>query len=103
RFDLTAGETYEQNYSVNVSTRVMGFNNKTSTAVALETTFLGIESVTVPAGTYQACRFRTDSTADNVTSTINEWFAVDSGMFLKSTEGSASNVLVSASINGADI
>ncbi|GAB3285341.1 hypothetical protein [Parahaliea aestuarii] len=103
RYDLTAGQSYQQNYTVNVSTKIMGFDNKTSTSVTLQTTFLGIESVTVPAGTYQACRFRTDSTADSVVSTINEWFAVDSGMFLKSTEGTASNVLVSASINGANI
>ncbi|WP_116368073.1 hypothetical protein [Parahaliea mediterranea] len=103
RFDLKAGESYQQDYTVNLNTRVMGFNTKTSTRVSLDTTFLGIESVKVPAGTYQACRFRVLSTTDDGTSTINEWFAVNSGMFLKSTEGSASNVLVSASINGADI
>jgi hypothetical protein len=40
-------------------------------------TFLGIESVTVPAGTFSACKFKNESTSSGVTSTGYTWQIAD--------------------------
>lgn len=103
RFDLDAGESYSQNYTTEVTTRARGFTNTVSNRVAMTTTFVGVEGVTVPAGTYQSCRFRVEITDGNGSSIREEWFGVGHGMLLKSTEDGDSNVLVSARINGAAI
>ncbi len=101
RFDLTAGQSYTQNYTTRVSTTVNGFTTEVSNATGSTTTFLGVEAVTVPAGTYQACKFRVETSGDN--SILEEWFGVGNGMLLKSTGDGDTNELVSARINGASI
>lgn len=69
-------------------------------------TFVGIESVTVPAGTFQACKF-TDNT--DPSQVVTEWIGVGNGIALKSSQrppSSSSDVtteLISASINGQAI
>lgn len=103
RFDLSAGQRYSQSYTTVVSTTASGFTTEVSNAVNSATTFLGVEAVTVPAGTYQACKFRVETSDSNGASVREEWFGVGHGMLLKSTEDGDSNVLVSASINGASI
>ncbi|GAB3322739.1 hypothetical protein [Haliea atlantica] len=103
RFDLSAGQSYSQNYTTEVTTRANGFNNTTNNATATKTTFIGVESVTVPAGSYQACKFQVETTDSGGNTLRNEWFGVGNGMLLKSTESGDTNVLISASINGGAI
>jgi hypothetical protein len=45
-------------------------------------TFVGIESVTVPAGTYSACRFQL-AVQDESSSSITEWVLVGTGLPVK--------------------
>tara|TARA_R110000772_G_scaffold163459_3_gene274798 strand:+ start:31340 stop:32356 length:1017 start_codon:yes stop_codon:yes gene_type:complete len=101
RYDLSAGQSYEQRYTVNLRTRVRGFTLNESNTVDRRTTFVGIEPVTVPAGQFQACRFQTRETGSAGTQTNEEWFGVGNGMLLKSTADGDSTVLLNASINGA--
>ena len=73
----------------------------------MKTTYVGQESVTVPAGTFNACKFTEDATAtfdgQTSTSTATTWMAVGSGQFLKSVSEGDTNELVSASINGEPV
>ncbi len=103
RYDLSAGQSYEQRYTVNLRTRVRGFTINDSNTVDRRTTFVGIESVTVPAGQFQACRFQTRETGSDSTTLSEEWFGVGNGMLLKSTADGDTTVLLRASINGASI
>lgn len=69
-------------------------------------TSLGIEPVTVPAGTFQACKFTDNSDPVQV---VTEWIGVGNGITIKSSRrppSATSDViteLVSATINGAAV
>ena len=67
------------------------------------TRFDGIESVTVPAGTFSACRFTETIGSENNTFQITDWIGVGNGLPLKSEDEFTQSELVSASLNGVDI
>lgn len=98
RFDLTVNQSYTQTYTVNVESDIPGAPS-TSTEVTDKTTYLGRETVTVPAGTFHACKMRTTSSGDETTT----WFAPGNGIMVKQTSGDQEDVLESASINGNPI
>lgn len=53
-------------------------------------TFLGVESVTVPAGTFSACKLKTDTTVAGVTTSYYTWLVASGryqGMFIKLDNG----------------
>lgn len=103
RFDLAAGESYVQEYEETIETSFPGFNDTEQATVRVITTFKGIESVTVPAGTFQACKFVEQLTDGPFATTTTEWFGVGNGLLLKSVDDNETSELVSATINGASI
>ncbi|MFT3802094.1 MAG: hypothetical protein QM766_12830 [Burkholderiaceae bacterium] len=71
----------------------------------LQTTvrFDGLETITVPAGTFEnACRFTVDVTTSSVRRTVR-WIAAGSGVLLRSESGGDTQELVSGSINGQGV
>ncbi|WP_331344215.1 hypothetical protein [Cellvibrio sp. UBA7661] len=107
RFDLNAGESYTQKYSITSTVQVLGFPATVTSDYDSTVTFKGTESVTVPAGTFDACRFETNtkSTTSNITTTsvyIN-WVTVNSGVSIKTESEGDVTELVSGSINGSAI
>ncbi|MCC9598020.1 hypothetical protein [Rubrivivax sp. JA1055] len=52
----------------------------------LRVTFKGIEQITVPAGTYQACRLQLDSTTPDYSNT--HWLLVGTGVLIKEVQTS---------------
>lgn len=107
RFDLNAGESYTQKYSITSTVQVLGFPATVTSDYDSTVTFKGTESVTVPAGTFDACRFETNtkSTTSNITTTsvyIN-WVTVNSGVSIKTESEGDVTELVSGSINGVAI
>ncbi|MGB1562053.1 MAG: hypothetical protein ACPHN2_11195 [Sinimarinibacterium flocculans] len=109
RFDLSPGQSYTQSYTTTQENgSVGGFQiPPTETQFTVKTTYVGQESVTVPAGTFNACKFTEDATAtfdgQTSTSTATTWMAVGSGQFLKSVSEGDTNELISASINGEPV
>jgi len=107
RYDLAANESYSQTYSLESSSVVMGFPITSTTEFISKTTFKGIETVTVPAGTFEACRMEsTDSTTTlgtSVTSTSTNWISTNQGMLLRTEASGDITELVSGTINGVAI
>lgn len=86
RFDLKAGESFTQTYATT------DFSGRTYDTT-VTTTFVGIEEISVPGGTYQACRF---DEGDKST-----WYEVGTGVKLKDLDASGSSTeLVTYSGNG---
>ncbi len=98
RFDLNAGESYSQSFDSTTTTTTMGLTIPVTTSNSATTTFAGIESVTVPAGTFDACRF---DIQDN-NGLTKRWVSVDDGVEIKveAFDGDVT-VLLSGSLNGA--
>ena len=55
-FDLEVGDSITHDWSVTTETSVLGFGQTFESDVSHETTYIGQESVTVIAGTYDTCR-----------------------------------------------
>lgn len=110
RFDLVAGESFAQQFaSANRTERNGGVEEFEYTAI-LTTTFDGIEKITVPAGTFNACRFTQETQYLSFSSNIGlqfvdgastVWYSVGTGLLLDQEEGAGE--LISGSINGTDI
>lgn len=102
RYDLNAGQSYSQDYTVTVENPAPAPSTQVDIAETIK--YIGRESVTVPAGTFNACKFQTSSSTDGGAAAVTtEWFAVGSGIFLKNKSGGDESVLISASINGAPV
>lgn len=105
RFTLSAGQSATTTRSGTATTEITGLPvaaPATSTPISetVTITYVGQESVSVPAGSYNACKF---TTSDGNT----EWYAPGSGVLVKSESvgngGSVTLELTSAQINGAAI
>ncbi|MEM8490613.1 MAG: hypothetical protein AAF756_07260 [Pseudomonadota bacterium] len=104
RRDLSAGESYTQEFEETQSTTIDGETTTFIRNIARTVTFDGIESITVPAGTFDACRFTEVEVSAGETSTLQLWYGVGNGLILRVQEdGDTGSVLVSGSINGMDI
>lgn len=111
RFTLNQGQTLTQTYTGTTTVTsaspfpgVPGTSTTTTTTITQHIRFVGIESVTVPAGTFSACKFEdTDPAAP--TSLTTTWLAVGHGSVVKtvgtSTAGTQTIVATSILINGA--
>lgn len=107
RYDLAANESYSQTYSIETGSVVFGFPVTVTTQHSTTITFKGIESVSVPAGTFEACRFEASeavtSSGLTASSTATNWVSTQKGVLLRTEAGSDVTVLMSGSINGAAI
>jgi len=107
RFNLGKGQSYSQSYNTDVTTNVGGFKITDSTQTDMKTTYLGTESITVPAGTFKTCKFSSSRTvttqagptSDNTTT----WFAVGHGQLIKEVSDDTSTTLLSGTVNGKPV
>ena len=84
-YALEPGKTVTQTYTetATITSSVNGGAPTTQTgtsSVSITNKFVGIETITVPAGSFQACRFQDSDTPGNTT-----WTLVGTGMTIKST------------------
>ena len=107
RYDLAAGESYSQSFQVESRVFTGGEGQVENVSVDATVRFDGVESLTVPAGTFDACRFThsrtTTESGFSFSSTDVEWFHVGTGILLKHQEDDSLTELRSAVVNGAGI
>lgn len=102
RNDLDPGESFTQTYTLKSEASVNGGPPQTqSGSVTLKTTYLGQESVTVPAGTFTACKFEYENTGDGTTENI--WYAKGNGVSVKQSSANGTAELKSAKLNGVPL
>ncbi|WP_290737993.1 hypothetical protein [Haliea sp.] len=102
RWDLAAGQSFQQNYS---STLQDSRGSSSSQTVELKTTYLGTETITVPAGTYTACRVLEESVETGGTgvparSSETQWYALGTGILLRSESEDSYQEFLRGAING---
>jgi hypothetical protein len=97
RLDLQANESYSQTFTATTEV-VSSFPMPpiAPTTISFTTTFKGIETITVPAGTYDACRFETQEGGLSTT----RWVAVDKGTELRVESDGDVTVYLSGTLNG---
>lgn len=107
RFNLSAGQSFVTEYSLKTTTDTGGFGNVTTNTNHKDTiTFVGLENVSVPAGTFETCRFDTSSvvTGDSSsTENATNWFDVGSGVLIKNQAGNDKTEFTSGSVNGTAV
>lgn len=102
-FTLSLGQSLTKNENITTTvTGGPGSGSPLSSTGSTTYTFEARESVTVPAGTFNSCRYRIASPADN--STQLSWFIVGKGVMAKSqqtsTAGTQTIELKSGTLNG---
>lgn len=109
RFTMTAGQTLVQTYAgtTTTSTSIPGVPAApvaSNVSVSQTVRFIGIESVTVPAGTFQACKFEEFATATPAEVTTT-WLAPVNGVMVRTStttaQGSQTIAARTLLINGA--
>ncbi len=110
RFDLSPGQSYSQTFTSNQVTRSQGQSLPNSIQITNTTTYIGRRTVTVPAGTFEACLFEEVSESGGIfpiRGVTRKWFAVGNGLVVRETsddqDGNDTTVLLSATINGSAI
>lgn len=100
RFDLLAGESYVEEYTLVTRTEANGVVNEFETEVSQLITFEGIKTISLPPGTFLACRFRSEPTT-TAGFPGYYWIGVGNGLVLD--QDPEAGEVVFGSINGADI
>ncbi|MFO1292521.1 MAG: hypothetical protein U1F07_05505 [Rubrivivax sp.] len=112
RYTMAIGDTLTQSYAGTNTTTTAGILGApgTSSTVQVSVTnvskFVGIESVTVPAGTFNACKFQewAAATPDDVSTS---WLVVGKGVSVKTVSASSSGTQTiqarSVKINGQSL
>ncbi len=107
RFDLKPGESYSQTYTTYLESNSGGFEDSSTSTETVKTTYIGVVKVVVPAGTFQACKFRevTNTKYEGIISQSSRtiWFGVDNGLQLQGDDEFATSQLLSATIDGRSI
>lgn len=107
RFDLAAGQSYTQNYTIKSTITFGAIKNSSSQALKQTTTYIGVVKITVPAGMYDTCKFREVTTTTfqgfGVKNTRTIWFGVGNGIQIKEENESSITELTSGTLNGANI
>ncbi len=104
KFNLNKGDSYEQTTTLISEASFGNFE-----FVYIEyTTFKGIETITVPAGSYKTCKFEINSSftnPDGLTeeSTYSSWYTAESGIPVQAVDEESTHKLVEADINGTKI
>nr|MBV6629010.1 hypothetical protein [Oceanococcus sp. HetDA_MAG_MS8] len=95
RFDLSPGESYQQTYVTDTTTNTSGsgvnLTQSSETTTQETVTYVGRETISVPAGTYETCYFRTESTstttAGGASTTLNfvdeQYFDISSHVLVR--------------------
>jgi hypothetical protein len=95
---LSVGQSYSWDYQSTVETSVLGFTSAATSRSVGTDRLAAIESVTVPAGTFSACRLENQTTVTNLTptagaplsSTSTNWLVASGpfkGLPIKSVSG----------------
>ncbi len=107
RFDLAVDESYSQEFDVVAEIEVPGLPGgsfTTRSTLKRTTTYRGVETIEVPAGTFQVCRFETENevVVGDYEGEAFEiiWLGVNSGVMIQEDVGGPLMVLVSGTING---
>lgn len=107
RFALAVNQSTTQSYKSRTDGSVMGFPYSQTVDQTHTKQFLGLESVTVPAGTFKSCKFTETDTStvagNTTTNSSTHWVAVGSGIEVKAVAGDSTTQLLSAKINGSAI
>jgi len=104
RFNLNSGSAYEQTTTMRVESALPDKDYINDSKI----TFKGFETITVPAGTYETCKFESSNSmtmpngSTNKSNTIS-WIAVEHGFEVQSVEGKSTTKLVEATINGTKV
>jgi len=103
RFDLAVDESYSQEFDVVTEIEIMGESFTARSTLRRTTTYRGVETINVPAGTFQVCRFETVNEVVIGDSEVEGfeiiWLGVNSGVMIQEDMGSPLTVLVSGTIN----
>jgi hypothetical protein len=105
---LTKGQSYTAQITIDETSEVAGVPQAPTTMTGVQTiTFLGYETVSVPAGTFvNACKWQTSATVEGVTTTGTQWVtASGQGVTVKTFSsddfsGSVMTQLTSGTVNG---
>ena len=107
RFALSKGQSSTQSYQTRTEGSVMGFPYSTTTDQTKTKKFAGMETVTVPAGTFKSCRFEETVQATTLGKTTTDisthWVAFGSGLEIKTVAGTSTTELLAANINGSAV
>lgn len=105
--DLEVGDSYTNTYDQISRIEVAGFPIDSTQSISRTFTYLGRETITVAAGTFETCRISRTSTTTSDAGTIEgsteEWLGVGTGMLIYQESDGTTTELISASINGNPI
>lgn len=104
KFTLAPGAVDESSTDATTVGTAMGVQTSSVTSkVTQKTTYVGQEKVTVPAGSFTACKF----TQPGPNGLITDWFGVGNGVLLKNTQNTSAGagetvleLLPSSQLNG---
>ncbi len=98
RFNLQSGESYTQNYQQDIDS----YGYRIAQQVSMTRTFLGMKSITVPAGSFQACHFRQQTSIDGgAAETVETWTDSASGLLVQQLNSDGSrDQLTQGEVNG---
>lgn len=98
---LALGESYTATQNTTYTYLVNGAENTSSYSSSYTTKYLGVEPVTVGAGSYEACKFELTSGPTSPV-TLN-WYIRGKGIHVKSVTGDQVMEATSVALNGAPI
>lgn len=98
RFNLQPGESYDQTYRQHINS----FGFAMSQDVSMTRTFLGIKSVSVPGGTFQACHFKQETSIDGgAAEPVETWVDTASGLVVQQLNSDGTrDQLTEGEVNG---
>ncbi len=102
-YDLQAGESSEQQFTV---VRENSLSGTVSESVQLKRRFAGIETLTLPAGTFETCRFEVEESvasgqkATDAPVLREQWLDRNSGVIVKSIDAQGVAELLQGEVNG---
>ncbi len=104
RFDLLVGEEYTTEYTIELSFPD-GSASPTEQHISSRFIYEGIQSVTVPAGTFNACRIRRYDTVNGETSESYNWIGEGSGILLLESDEQfvPKAAVLSGTVNGVGL
>lgn len=108
RYNLESGDSYEQSYRVDKSYPLFPIPIPDSSMVMSTIEYVGRESVTVSAGSFETCRFdeqRLEEHFEEGPSMVNAktWIAVSNGIVVRRERDGEFHELLSATINGVPL
>ena len=98
RFNLQPGESYTQNYQQDIDT----YGYRIAQQVSRTRTFLDMKSITVPAGAFQTCHFREQTSIDGAApESVETWIDSASGLLVQQLNPDGSrDQLTQGEVNG---